>query len=174
MVDTTLYLGIDVGMTGGLAVMRSDGELLDIFRFDGALVTDTLHAVFTKYPTGISVAIEQIGCRPSQGVVSVMTFGPGYGRILGFLEGRGIPYTLYHPQRWQSALPPAATAKDRAKKWAFKTYTSGRFIFPKCRTPHQGCIDATGTADYHRSIMTGRIKPKAIRAPKIRRPEVKF
>lgn len=169
-----IYIGIDVGMTGGLAVMGSDGELIDIFRFDGALVTETLTKVFAQYIGDISVAVEWVGARPSQGVVSVMTFGVGYGRILGFLEARGIPYTLYHPLRWQSNLPQAGTSKDRVRKWAMATYSLARFTFPKCRVPHQGCIDAAGIAEHHRCIAVGKIQPKKIRPPKVRRPELKF
>ena len=41
---------------------------------------------------------------PGQGVVSMFTFGTGWGRIMGVLDALRIPYELVRPQKWKKAF----------------------------------------------------------------------
>jgi crossover junction endodeoxyribonuclease RuvC len=101
-------LGIDPGLTGGLAVVDSFGKLvkawempraasgeLDLNRLT-AIVLDAVHKCGVNH--GI---IEQVHAMPGQGVSSMFKFGMVFGAVQGILAARSIPFTLVRPQAWQ-------------------------------------------------------------------------
>lgn len=172
---TQHFIGIDPGMTGGIAVLDSEGAIVRLERFDHKDLCDVLFEVFSSLgSTTAHVAIERVHARPGQGVCSMFTFGTGYGRIQGWLAAKCIDFELHTPQAWQKILPISSTPKDRVKRWAVKKHTALPFIFAGCRIMHQGCLDAAAIAEYHRCITIGLISVPRVGRPKKRAVEIKF
>lgn len=157
-----MFLGLDPGITGGIAVLDKDGLILALSRFDGLKSSDVIRSLLSDLGCAeILCALESVHARPGQDISSMFNFGREFGRIQGFLDAHLIDYTLYSPQAWQKYLPKSDTAKGRVRAWVDATYGPDPFIFERCRVPHSGCMDAAAIADYHR-----RVKLQLISAPK--------
>jgi len=115
------YIGVDPGLTGGLAVL----DLLD----DAALVAGlrrtprveitrngkrrldydppAMRALLAEAIDGgpsihcVEVGLEAQGARPGQGVASTYRTGLGFGLWLGLLVAARVPYRIVTPQAWK-------------------------------------------------------------------------
>lgn len=103
----SLYLGIDPGLSGGIALL-SDGcaplywkmpatdrdlfDLLEPLEVRNAL-TDTVHCI-----------LERVSASPQMGVTSAWTFGRGYGKIEMALCAARIPFDYVQPAKWQQVM----------------------------------------------------------------------
>lgn len=151
----TYYIGIDPGMTGAIAVLKN--EALSVYKLDNKDVCHALSDVFSEFlGEGCCLAIEHVHAMPGQSVSSMFNFGREYGRILGWFDAVGIPYTLYTPQRWQKVLGSAENPKVAVREFCERTWGLKAFIAPGCRVPHQGCMDAAVIAEFHkRCVLSG-------------------
>lgn len=122
-VDGRLFIGIDPGASGALAVLdgsvtataspRTERDLWDwISRFgpwiDGELREEPLHAfaVIEKVQGYIGLA------HPGS---AMFKFGVSYGGLRMALIAAGIPFEEVAPQRWQRALGIAPRRKDESR-----------------------------------------------------------
>lgn len=114
-----MIIGIDPGLTGAIAKI-SDTDLVSVQdmptkklgkknKVDGAALSEILKDAKHIY-------LEDVASRPGQGVVSVFTFGEGFGVIKGVCESLGIPYSLIKPNEWQKRFGLNTGTKDKAKK----------------------------------------------------------
>ena len=112
--DASAILGIDPGLNGALAFLRSDGglEIFDmpvhrlqrggnakreIDRYELARIVDA-HGPITR------AFIELVGAMPGQGVTSTFQFGRSLGIVEGVLSAGFIPTDYAAPRRWRSAM----------------------------------------------------------------------
>lgn len=167
-----LFLGIDPGQKGAAVALRGNGSTVYLCKFDGL---DPLKVIeFYRPGEIISVILEQVHAMPGQGVSSMFNFGVGYGRLQGFLTGRGIAFQLVPPQTWQAWLPPLEDPKERARAYAAEAWGLERFIGAGCRVPHQGMIDAACMAEYGRRLHLGLVTPPAARTPRKKLQPIKL
>ena len=118
----THIVGIDPGLTGGLAVLSPAGELecladLPVIRdgklswVDGgrlqSLLIDALHGQPAR------VAIERVQAFPSQGRSSAFNFGVGFGSVLSILQARRLAIELVTPAVWKRAMGLSSDKRDR-------------------------------------------------------------
>ena len=84
------FIGIDPGKTGAAALITNDGthELLD-YPGDPSLIVDTFRGWLINHEI-IMAALEKVGARPGQGVVSMFTFGRNVGAWEGIISAFGI------------------------------------------------------------------------------------
>ena len=117
----TFYLGIDPGLTGGLAVASSNGFIMD-YTATPATELDMLQWLSqwsNKYGSKAKVAlIERVASRPNQSAQSCFTFGKVYGEVRMAVIASRIPLQDVTPRIWQQEF------KVRPKK---KTETQYRF-----------------------------------------------
>jgi crossover junction endodeoxyribonuclease RuvC len=116
----TRILGIDPGMSGGVALI--DTEAFTLAVTDMPVEAATKSRNLTS-PTGLASAIlaaspdylflEEVGVRPGEGAVGAFSFGRGFGRIEGVAAGALVPVWLLRPQEWKRALQVPAE-KERA------------------------------------------------------------
>lgn len=122
-----IYLGIDPGMTGGLAVLdapvrwvNSKGEFYVDDNNGPPLVFDTptlatkgkqaydleaMAKLVQPYQGAEAKAIvENVHSMPKQGVSSSFLFGKGFGIWLGIISAYNIPLILVSPQSWKKTL----------------------------------------------------------------------
>jgi hypothetical protein len=111
------WMGIDPGMSGGLAVLGDDGPLIVVktppTEGDLARLFETAIA-----PLGIaSCLIEAVHSFPEQGVASAFTFGRGAGILIGLLLAHKIRFEEIQPTAWQKLLgiPPRVKLPKKPK-----------------------------------------------------------
>lgn len=111
-----IVLGIDPGLSGGLAIY--DGETLIPFSTPVNEVEfvkngkkqkrkemDLEHVceILDKYKPH-QAFLEKVTARPGQGVTSMFRFGENFGQFQGILTALGIPVTFVTPQTWKKVF----------------------------------------------------------------------
>ena len=111
-----LYIGIDPGKSGAIAILLDDGSLY-VENYDIGIkdLFDLLH-LSSKYDN--ECCIEKVHSFPGQGVRSTFSFGMNYGIWLAMLESNGIEYSNPTPQTWIKHYIELGkdTKKDRKNK----------------------------------------------------------
>lgn len=120
-----IIIGIDPGLTGGIAVIDSsrktiiklvdmpvspDGKknkvngygLLQIF---GGYTRDDIEMVY----------LERVSARPGQGVVSMFSFGRSYGAVEAAVSLLGFPLSYVTPQSWKRRAGLIGAEKDASR-----------------------------------------------------------
>lgn len=106
-----IFIGIDPGNTGAIAIVEMDGRLGAITKMPTekhpANMTTVdgwaLHQMLQReaHSTTPLVAIERAQPMPRQGVKSVFTYGVGYGVLFGVVASLGLPLCTVRPQEWK-------------------------------------------------------------------------
>ena len=143
-----LILGIDPGQSGAFAFMLNGRP--------GAveLLKDVSPAwIKANMIEGNTFAcLERAQAMPNQGSVSMMTYGTGYGRVIGWLEALSIPFALVPPKIWQKQLHTGCKSDDPK----VRTLQAVEHLFPglnlrateRSKKPHLGIVDAVAIAHY--------------------------
>lgn len=111
-------LGIDPGMSGGMALLGDEG-LIEVWKMPatesdvGQLIQEI---AFSASPA--ITLIEKVHSMPEQGNVSAFTFGRGVGLIIGCLISNHMRHEEIDPQKWQKILdiPPRAKKPKKPKE----------------------------------------------------------
>lgn len=139
----TTFIGIDPGVSGGIAVIFGNGGV-DAFK-----MPDTPQAVaqlIREHRTDRTWAyLERVASSPQMGVVSAFTFGRGWGVIQGVLAALEIPYDLVTPTVWQKSMG-CLTKGDKNKSKA-----KAAAMFPTIKVTH-AVADALLLAEYCRRM----------------------
>ena len=123
----TAVVGIDPGATGGIALLDTDAQLVDIADMpylDGLvaapLLADLLRDHLLRCP-GAVAWVEQAQAMPRQGVASTFRYGAGYGVILGVLGALDIPTFHIRPAVWKRTAglhdDKAASRRRAIERW---------------------------------------------------------
>lgn len=162
-------LGIDPGITGGLALLDDGGALIWGKRtpviagkkkdFDPNGMRDLLIRAKQDPRRGyqnLLVGIEKVHTLPSDGRVGAFNFGRGLGLWMGLLSGLGLGYIEITPQRWQSrmlaGLPKGPHTKASAVRAAQSRFPSIEGMGVKA---NWGIADAALIAAYTRQHHIG-------------------
>jgi crossover junction endodeoxyribonuclease RuvC len=109
-------LGIDVGLSGALALYRDAAwTFLDMpvvgdskhHEINGAEICRWLREHWPDH-----AFVEYAAARPGQGVSSMFRFGCSYGGIKMALTACGVPFTVITPAKWKPAVG-IATGSDK-------------------------------------------------------------
>ena len=111
-----LYIGIDPGKSGAIAIILDDGKLYVEKFNEGIKSLFDLVKLCSKYK--YTCAIEKVHSYPGQGVASTFSFGVNYGIWLSILNSNNIHYHNPTPQKWMSYYLELGTydKKDRKAK----------------------------------------------------------
>jgi Holliday junction resolvasome RuvABC endonuclease subunit len=157
-----IYIGIDPGVSGGIAALTDNGMVIDaikmpvtdqdvlaVTRFysERADVEGPCRAVLERVNAGV------FGGRKtgqSMGVTSAFTFGTGVGRLRMALAASDIPFDEIAPVSWQTALQ----CRSRGDKNVTKA--RAQQLFPKEKVTH-AIADALLLAEYCRRLHRGII-----------------
>ena len=146
----SLYIGIDPGKSGSIALIKSDGgnkkELITTIRFNTteADVAWAFRDVLEEHiKCTLFASIEKVSSMPGQGVSSTFKFGQWYGFARGLLYAYQIPFEFVTPSKWQKRLGCLTKGdknitKDKAQR-----------LFPKQKIIH-ATADAILIAEYTR------------------------
>ena len=128
-----IIIGIDPGYSsGGIAFIKTpdllsnlSSELLPIVggRINGKLLSDIIKK--HSYSNECFAFVENVGSRPSQGIVSAFKFGYGLGVIIGILSSLDIPFDdKVSPAKWKKSFDLIGKDKDEARITALKLWPS--------------------------------------------------
>lgn len=152
-----IYLGVDPGLSGGLAAISEAGHVLNTIRMpsDPAAIINYLLALRAAAADSsvdrvvhIRAALEFVRSSPQQGVASAFTFGRGYGRLEVALAACRIPTVEVHPLRWQRLLDCRTGGDKNISK------ARAAELFPGVIITHANA-DALLLAEYRRRLGVG-------------------
>lgn len=136
-------LGIDPGLDGAVAILTTDGALLEIHDMptleDGAKGRRALNPALLAgiiYRSHATLAFcELVGPRPTDGITAAFGFGRSRGIIEGCLAAAGIPITMIAPPIWKRAsnILPGRENKDSARSVAISRWPSKAELFARKR-----------------------------------------
>ena len=92
-----IYIGIDPGRSGAIAMIYSDGDVY-VMPLKETTLINVLRAT-AGLPS--RCCLEKVHAMPKQGVASTFAFGENFGYIKGVLECNGISYQEISPERWK-------------------------------------------------------------------------
>lgn len=155
-------IGIDPGLKGGIAIFTPNEKIVTIMptvnHEEKELDLHFLGGILAQHAGNTKLAVlEKVHAMPKQGVSSMFKFGKVFGAIEAMLVAYQIPYVLPTPQAWQKKvlanIPKDATTKTRALKGVQQLYpTLSLLKNSRCRTPHDGIVDAVLLAEYGRMV----------------------
>lgn len=135
-----LYIGIDPGKGGGIAVLedgvvescipmpKTDRDVYDFLRDCGCLS---------------KAMLEFVRSSPQMGVTSAFTFGQGYGALRMALCAIDIAFDEVTPQKWQRGMGCLSKGDKNVTK------RRAQELFPKVKVTH-AIADALLLAEYCR------------------------
>lgn len=143
-----LYLGIDNGATGGIAVLHEDGS---VYRVDKTPPTDAellslLQVIAAVGPAHAVLEFAQVF--PKMGVSSAGSYIGGYRAMQMGLLAAGIPFDLVVPRKWQAAMSCLSGGEKNITK------NRAQQLFPKLTVTH-AIADALIMAEFCRRKRLG-------------------
>jgi crossover junction endodeoxyribonuclease RuvC len=156
-----IHFGIDVGVTGAIAAVSSDGQLiacadLETTRYGKFAWTEPLSTLAfireTRDGKAAMAWVEYVAPMPKLGVVASAGMGRTHGSILAILQMAGIPFEMVSPQSWKRKLN-VSSSKD-------STLDLARIKFPLAehfaRKKDHNRAEAALLAYYGRITWTGQ------------------
>jgi hypothetical protein len=163
--ETRMYfIGLDPGVSGGIAMIDWTGVPTDIIKMPETEkdLLDFLRGLNCPIPGGktsravlekVHGGIAGTGGR-RQGAAGMFTYGRNYGSILMGLTAAGIAFDLVAPQTWQKvvgvAYPKGSTQTERKNL----SKRRAQQLFPSITVTH-AIADALLIAEYCRRIHRG-------------------
>jgi crossover junction endodeoxyribonuclease RuvC len=122
-------MGIDPGLTGGLALLTTDGmqvERMPILQLNGKKTLDiaALEQQLNEWQPS-HVYLERQQSMPRQGVTSSFNTGYHYGLLKGLVTGMKIPLTEVRPAEWKRNMR-VPKDKDAARARASELMPANR------------------------------------------------
>jgi hypothetical protein len=145
-----IYLGIDPGKTGAIAVLNEDGALVCTHAMPNT-VADLVHLLRPYGDEEARAVLErvQVWAGNQMGKGSCFEFGRGYGRLEAALAAAFIPFDLVQPAKWQGVL----SCLSKGNKNITKARAQG--LFPRATVTH-AIADALLIAEYCRRLHRGK------------------
>lgn len=109
-------LGVDPGVSGGLAIIQPDG-LAVAFSLSNMTERD-IYDVFSAVvlENTCMAYLEKVHAMPGQGVTSMFSFGQNYGFLRGVLVATHTPFIEVTPQAWQKKLGLGGLSPERSQR----------------------------------------------------------
>ena len=141
-----IFVGIDPGKTGAIAVLRHDGVIIGVTKMP-TTPKDVWDEIWGIHHDSIEekafIYIEKVGAMPKQGIASTAKFMRGYGILIGCLAASGIPYDFVAPGVWQKAMGCLTGGNKNISK------AKAQQLFPDQKITHVNA-DALLIAEYGR------------------------
>lgn len=129
----TVYIGVDPGASGGIAMIKDNGEM---FLYAAMPQTERDIAEVFKAVSGSTTidykgTIEAVHAMPGQGVTSMFSFGRNYGFLRGCLISHGISFRETTPKEWQRAVGIFAKKGEVKKDHKMRCLAKAQQMFPE-------------------------------------------
>jgi hypothetical protein len=144
----TLYMGIDPGYSGAVAVVDEKGALVALQRLNGT-EHDISSFMLGRQLTVELAILEKVSSMPRQGVASTFKFGTSYGFCRGLLVCHRIPFETATPVTWQRSLKCLSKGDKNVTK------SAAQRLWPQEKVVH-ATADAMLIAEYARRLAAQR------------------
>jgi hypothetical protein len=144
-----LYIGIDNGSSGGIAVLNERGVIYAAVPMPPTDVE--IYSSLIEYASAdvTRAVLEHAQAFPKMGTSSAFNYGRGYGAMQMALAAASIPFDIVVPRKWMAALSCLTRGdKNISKRRAEQ-------LFPGRRITH-ATADALLIAEYCRRINRGQ------------------
>lgn len=146
-----IYIGIDPGKNGGIAVLGSDYVFCAVYSD-----TELLNACRMLEGMNVICCLERVHAMPKQGVSSTFNFGMNFGFIQGVLKAYEIPYELVTPQKWKKEFS-CTSDKNTSIEVCKRLFPSVNLkATERCKKDHDGMAEALLIAEYGRRHYNGK------------------
>ena len=147
-----IYIGIDPGKNGGIAVINPDKVWTHVYTEEDLLL---ILGYYAEDKQAICY-LEHVHAMPKQGVSSTFNFGMNFGFIQGVLRAYNIPYELVTPQKWKKEF--SCTSDKNTSISVCKRLFPGVNLrrTEKCTKDHDGMAEALLIAEYGRRHYNGK------------------
>ena len=114
------YIGIDPGISGGIAVIKYDGT---IEAFKCPKSSDEMALLFqiligSAPSDNVKLLMERVWARPTNAVRAAFSYGTNYGQWLGIAASHEIEMNTVIPVEWIKWVGcPKALKRDVRKRW---------------------------------------------------------
>jgi crossover junction endodeoxyribonuclease RuvC len=152
-----VYIGIDPGLSGGVAAI--DGSLHILHLVDTPVISVSgRHSYDVGEMANILrrlallgdsiVVLEAAQSMPGQGVSSTFSTGYGFGLWCGIIGALALPYRTVRPSVWIRKILAGSPGEGKARSigFALRMFPGAELIPPGCRKPRDGRADALGLA----------------------------
>ena len=147
-----IYIGVDPGKNGGIAIIDSDGVIAFPFSEERLLIE--LDGIAQEYEC--ICYLEHVHAMPKQGVSSTFNFGMNFGFIQGVLKAYEIPYELVTPQKWKKEFS-CTSDKNTSIEVCKRLFPNVNLkATDRCRKDHDGIAEALLIAEYGRRHYNGK------------------
>ena len=146
-----IYIGVDPGKNGGIAIIDSDGVIAFPFSEERLLIE--LDGIAQEYEC--ICYLEHVHAMPKQGVSSTFNFGMNFGFIQGVLKAYEIPYELVTPQKWKKEFS-CTSDKNTSIEVCKRLFPNVNLkATDRCKKDHDGIAEALLIAEYGRRHYNG-------------------
>ena len=147
-----IYIGVDPGKNGGIAIIDSDGVIAFPFSEERLLIE--LDGIAQEYEC--ICYLEHVHAMPKQGVSSTFNFGMNFGFIQGVLKAYEIPYELVTPQKWKKEFS-CTSDKNTSIEVCKRLFPNVNLkATDRCKKDHDGIAEALLIAEYGRRHYNGK------------------
>ena len=157
-----LYIGCDVGVTGGISGIDDDGNIVFKERIPRIKTNVDLPALAKLFIhddfDNIYVAIEDVHSIYGSSAKSNFSFGQIKGIKIGIVTALQLPYVLVQPKTWQKFIwvPSDKVVVGSKTDTKATSLTPAKRLFPKesflaterSTKPHDGIVDSVLIAQY--------------------------
>lgn len=154
MKSDRVFIGIDPGKSGAVAILKGMSDSATIIRFaanDGhSAISELKNIMYWDYDRAPIAVLEHVHSMPKQGVASTFSFGENFGWWRGVLEALGIAYELVRPQVWKKNMgcnSDKTTSIQVAQRLFPKVNLA---ISDRATKPNDGMAEALLIAEYAR------------------------
>lgn len=146
-----IYIGIDPGVLGGIAVLSATGVVEQLARMP-VTERDILDVIGEAGHVRARAVLERAQASPQMGVVSAFTFGRGYGALRMALTAARVPFDEVQPRKWQQAMGCLSGGDKNITK------RRAQQLFPNVKVTHF-IADALLMAEFCRRVDNAKAAP---------------
>jgi hypothetical protein len=159
-----IYMGIDPGASGGVAVIADINGGLEVAAHEMPEQVNDLMDLLASYGNTSYAVCERVGPNRGkgerrQGASSMFTFGRGFGRLETALVASGIRHEFYGPQIWQKVFGLSGVKDETSTEKKNRHKAAAVRLFPGVKVTHK-VADAILIAEFARRTWTAHIRSR--------------
>ena len=144
-----MYIGIDPGVSGGIAVLDANGGVVELLKMPST--PQDLLETLGRYREGSRCVLERVGGMPGNGGSAMFNFGKGFGHLQMALLALGIATDEVTPNKWEKSYQLGSSGKYTKTEWKNKLKAKAQQLFPTLgRKITLATCDALLIAEYGR------------------------
>lgn len=130
MSDNKIYIGIDPGVNGGIAIADKDGKVLEVVKMPDT-PQDILDFLGEYSGRDVTAALEDVGHGiPGQSSKATANFARHNGHLEMALLALSIPTEKVTPQKWQKIYQLGSSKGVTKAAWKNKLKAKAQQLFP--------------------------------------------